>query len=262
MIIKSKENQLYKFILSLNTKKGRDNAGAFVIEGGRFVREALRHCDVTHVAVSESYAAENAIEQVTDKQVTLFSDALFNTLADTGHSPGILAVCSKMEAARDVFAAVKPDGFYLLVEDVNDPGNLGAIIRAADAAGADAVVLSAGCVELYNPKVLRGSAGSAFHLPVVEGADLTEVIRELKRRGVSVYAAHLAGAAYPYGMDLTGNCAFVVGNEARGLRRETADLADAFVKLPMVGGAESLNAAVAAGVLLYEVVRQRVMKNG
>ena len=260
MIIRSKENQLYKFILSLGTKKGRDKAAAFIIEGERFVREALEYCQVSHIALSESYAAKNTPPFFMEKQV-VFSDGLFNSIAATEHTQGILAVCEKTFSAPDISVEGKHGRLFLLVEDINDPGNLGAIIRAADAAGVDAIWLSPGCADLYNPKVLRGAAGSALHLPVVEGADLRSVISGMKDNGVAVYAAHLAGAAYPYGLDLTDCCAFLIGNEARGLKSETAALADVFIKLPMIGKAESLNAAMAAGILLYEALRQRIMVN-
>ncbi|MCL2704438.1 MAG: RNA methyltransferase [Defluviitaleaceae bacterium] len=259
-IITSKENQLYKYITLLTVKKGRDSSGEFIIEGAKFVQEALEHCEVVQVAVSETFAGKNpAVMTISAQKISVFADSLFNALAVTENTGGILAVCKKFTPPVDFINNNKPDKLYLIAEEISDPGNLGALIRVADAAGADAVVLSSCCVELYNPKVLRGSAGSVFHLPVIEDVDMREVIWELKSRGVRVYAAMPAGAMYPYGLDLRGSCAFVLGSEANGLKWETAELADAFVKLPMPGKAESLNAAVAAGVLLYEAVRQRLV---
>ena len=141
---------------------------------------------------------------------------------------------------------------------MNDPGNLGTVIRTADACGADAIFLSKGSVDMYNPKVLRSTMGSMFHVPVFQNVELNEISAKLKKNEIPLYAAHLRGDTYPYGLELAEPCAFIIGNEARGLSDEAADLCDRWVKIPMPGQAESLNASIAAGVLMYEVVRQRL----
>ena len=141
-----------------------------------------------------------------------------------------------------------------------DPGNLGTVIRTADACGADAVFLSKGSVDLYNPKVLRATMGSLFHVPVFQNIDLHALSEKMQAKQIPLYAAHLKGDRYPYALPLQDACAFLIGNEARGLSEDAAALCDAWVKIPMPGQAESLNASVAAGVLLYEVVRQRLPK--
>lgn len=150
--------------------------------------------------------------------------------------------------------------FFLLGESLSDPGNTGTLIRTAAAAGADGIILSAGSVDIYNPKVIRAAAGSILRIPIVEGADLNEVIPELKQRGVTILAAHLDGAALPYDIDLREGCGILIGNEAHGLSDGTSHLADVLIKLPMSPAVESLNASVAGGILLYEVVRQRLTK--
>ena len=148
----------------------------------------------------------------------------------------------------------------LLAEELNDRGNLGTVIRTADACGADAVFLSKGSVDLYNPKVLRATMGSLFHVPVFQNIDLHALSEKMQAKQIPLYAAHLKGDRYPYALPLQDACAFLIGNEARGLSEDAAALCDAWVKIPMPGQAESLNASVAAGVLLYEVVRQRLPK--
>lgn len=186
-------------------------------------------------------------------------DGLFASICDTENPQGILAVCKKLvwdEAA--VFAKERP--FFLLAEELNDPGNLGTVIRTADACGADAVFLSKGSVDLYNPKVLRSTMGSLFHVPVFQNVSLEEISEKLKADQIPLYAAHLKGESYPYALPLQEACAFLIGNEARGLSEKAAALCDQWVKIPMPGQAESLNASIAAGVLLYEVVRQRLEK--
>lgn len=264
--IKSWENKTFRYIYSLTTKKGRDRAGSFIIEGWRFVHDAMATWKVEFVAVSESFAGNDknkeAMTLIEGFENLVLTDFLFDKLAGTENSQGIIAVCPKrFEEPADILTRKKSNRMYMIAVDINDPGNLGTLIRTADAAGADAVFLGGDCVELYNPKVLRASAGSVYHMPIAENA-LTTLVNELKLAGVDIYAAHLGGTVYPYNLDLARDCAFMVGNEARGLSEEAASLADVLVKIPIPGKAESLNAAVASGILLYEAVRQRIAAGG
>jgi len=253
-VISGKDNATFRRLLALTTKRGRDAAGQFLLEGEKFVAEALAAGCVRSVVLSEDFAAEKPdVYRKNAAQCVVLASHLFARLADTKSPPGILACCDK--PAWESQCAMT-GGLFLLLEEIKDPGNMGAIIRTADAAGVDAVFASPECAEVYSPKVLRGSAGSVFRVPVFV-ADLCDTVEQLRGRGVAVYAAHLAGAAYPYGLDLREKAAFIIGSEARGISSTLAARADAFIKLPMPGGAESLNAAVAAGVLLYEAVRQR-----
>ena len=187
------------------------------------------------------------------------TDALFAAVCDTENPQGILAVCKKLDWDADAVLAKKTP-FLLLAEELNDPGNLVTVILTADAFGADAVFLSKGSVDLYNPKVLRATMGSLFHVPVFQNIDLHALSEKMQAKQIPLYAAHLKGNRYPYALPLQDACAFLIGNEARGLSEDAAALCDAWVKIPMPGQAESLNASVAAGVLLYEVVRQRLLK--
>jgi len=263
--ITGRDNPLYKRILYLTTKKGRKEFGEFIIEGRKFVSEALLFCDLCHIVMSETFFDKDTeFKQVNDKNgygvnIIVLADKLFGKLTTTEHPSGVLAVCKKFGHA---LSQIKTNGLYVLLEDIGDPGNLGAIIRVADAAGADAVILNPSCAELYNSKVLRAAAGSVFHIPIIENMELPCVIRKFKESNIKTYAAHLAGATYPYNIPFSGGTAFLIGSEAEGLTQQTAELADAFVKLPMPGRAESLNAAVASGVLLYEAVRQRIEMDG
>ncbi len=256
--IESRDNKWVKRLNGLKIKKNRDKEGVFIAEGLRFISEVPVEHPVEAYVVSEAFAAENDISLYEEKaEVLCLTEALFGAVCDTENPQGILAVCKKLEWDESaVFAKDKP--FLILAEELNDPGNLGTVIRTADACGADAVFLSKGSVDLYNPKVLRSTMGSMFHVPVFQNIDLDEVSAKLKANNIPLYAAHLKGDTYPYGLDLAENCAFIIGNEARGLSDEAADLCDRWVKIPMPGQAESLNASIAAGVLMYEVVRQRL----
>ena len=145
----------------------------------------------------------------------------------------------------------------LVLENIQDPGNLGTIFRTAEAAGATGIVLSKDCVDLYNPKVIRSTMGAIFRIPFIYTDDLIGTIDELKREGITVYAAHLKGENSYDMEDYKTACAFLIGNEGNGLPEETAACADRKILIPMEGGAESLNAAVASAVLMFEAGRQR-----
>jgi len=191
--------------------------------------------------------------------VITVSDSRFASFSDTVTPQGIMAVCEKrMYHLSDLFGENSLQNPFLVIgERLSDPGNIGTLIRTATAAGASGVILSEGSGDIYNPKVIRASAGAIFRIPVIEGANLGEIIPGLKQQGVNLLAAHLQGAVLPYDLDLKGSLAILIGNEAHGLSDEISNLADFRVKLPMAPDVESLNASVAGGILLYEVVRQR-----
>lgn len=256
--IESRDNKWVKRLNGLKIKKNRDKEGVFIAEGLRFVSEIPADWVVEAYAVSESFAAENDLSGYKKRAELLrLPDALFSSVCDTENPQGILAVCKKMKwDMEQVFAKKAP--FLLLAEGMNDPGNLGTLIRTADACGADGVFLSKGSVDLYNPKVLRATMGSLFHVPVFQNIDLHEMAERLRTAEIPLYAAHLRGNMYPYALNLADSCAFLIGNEARGLSDDAAVLCDRLVKIPMPGQAESLNASIAAGILMYEVVRQRL----
>ncbi len=256
--IESRDNKWLKWLNGLKIKKNRDKESVFVAEGLRFIHEIPADWQVKCFAVSESFLKENDTTIYERRAETiLLPDSLFAFVCDTEHPQGILAVCQKLDwNMESVFEKKNP--FFLLAEELNDPGNLGTLIRTADACGADAVFLSKDSVDLYNPKVLRSTMGSLFHVPVFQNVSLTEVSTKLQKNKISLYAAHLKGDCYPYAFDLKKGCAFLIGNEARGLSEQATALCDHWVKIPMPGQAESLNASIAAGVLMYEVVRQRI----
>ena len=159
---------------------------------------------------------------------------------------------------RSLCLRIRKSGAHILVLDnLQDPGNLGTIFRTAEAAGVTGIILSRDCVDIYNPKVIRSTMGAVFRVPFLYAEDLQGTIGELKREGIKVYAAHLKGRKAYDQEDYREGCAFLIGNEGNGLRDEIAECADHYVIIPMLGRAESLNAAVAAAVLMFEVSRQR-----
>ena len=145
----------------------------------------------------------------------------------------------------------------IVLDNLQDPGNMGTVFRTAEAAGATGILMSSDCVDIYNPKVVRSTMGALFRVPFCRVEDLPESVEDLKKAGIRVYAAHLEGKN-PYDReDYRGGTAFLIGNEGNGLREEVASCADCRIRIPMEGKAESLNAAVAAAVLMFEAGRQR-----
>jgi TrmH family RNA methyltransferase len=257
-VIESNQNKTVKYIVSLQSKKGRELEKKFLVEGEKFVAEIPENWDVCFYAVSESYAGRNDLKRLKDRSIVhIMKDSVFRSVSDTMHPQGIMAVCGQRRYTMDMLLN-NENAFIIVLEETNDPGNLGTIIRTADAAGADGVILSKGSADVYNPKVIRASAGSVFHIPFVCNMDLNQALPMLKEKGIVTCAAHLKGDVYPYNMEFKKSAALLIGNEARGLSEESAKMADVLIKLPILGMAESLNASIAGGILIYEVVRQRI----
>ena len=247
-------------VAKLAKRNARSETGLFLLEGPQAVAEAL---GFRPELVVELYATPTALERYTDiaqtaveagVDVEFVTEQVLETMADTVTPQGFVAVCRQFPTSvKDIFA----DGPKLVavLEEVRDPGNAGTIIRAADSAGADAVVLTGRTVDLYNPKVVRSTTGSLFHVPVAVGADLADVIGRARVAGLTVLAADIKGedllAARTDGL-LARPTAWVFGNEAHGLDDEQLELVDRAVTVPIYGKAESMNLATAASVCLYE----------
>lgn len=242
--IQSVNNTHIKQLNKLWTKKERDKTGLYMLEGFHLVEEALRYKDqVAEILLSEE-AAVPASWNVDEVDVTMISEEVAKKLSDTENGQGVFAVCRKQETSE------LPEGTaFLLLDAVQDPGNIGTMIRTAEAAGIDAVIIGHGSGDVYNPKVLRSAQGSHFHLPVVT-MDLLGAAAELQHRGIPVFGTALEGAV-DYRTEQAGPFALVVGNEGSGVRPELLKQTTKNVYIPIFGKSESLNVAVAAGILLY-----------
>ncbi|GAA1433224.1 RNA methyltransferase [Microlunatus lacustris] len=240
-------------------RKERVAAGEFLAEGRQAVTEALRRPGV----ISNLLVAQSAVERHQDLlasavaagvPVGSVADAQLATLADTVTPQGVLAVCRTVDVSLQEALAGQPR-LVVVCDQVRDPGNLGTVIRCADAFGADAVLVTRGSVDLWNAKTVRASTGSVFHLPVAVEVHLVDVVIRARELGLAVYGADGGGAATVDDLALTGQLTrpvlWVMGNEAWGLPPEHVDLVDALVALPMYGQAESLNLSTAAAVFLY-----------
>jgi len=245
-------------VAKLTKRSARQETGLFLLEGPQAAREALSYRPDTLVEV---FATPTAMERHPDLrdaigaaglEVAFTTEAVLDAMADTVTPQGIVAVARQSPTSlRDVFAASPT--LVAICEEVRDPGNLGTIIRAADAAGADAVVLTGRTVDLYNPKVVRATTGSLFHVPVAVGADLAATVERAHDAGLRIIAADVGGEDFlARRAVLAEPTAWLFGNEARGLEESAAALADLSLRLPIYGKAESLNLATAASVCLYE----------
>lgn len=277
-IISSKDNKKIKYIRSLLEKGNiRKKNRQFVVEGIKLVDEALEYGKVLEIVLAESLYKEiisgdlskNVLLAEHGKNITNYvkktnsttvvSDAVFKTVSETISPQGIAAIVEMPEYGlleKDFFnQAYNKNGKIklLILEDTADPGNLGTIMRTAEAAGVTGVIMSKGTVDISNPKVVRSTMGSIFRLPFAYVEDLKETIKELKTQGISFYATHLKGEKSYKAIKYSDRSAILIGNEARGLSDEVADLADTYVLIPMQGKVESLNAAVAAALMMYEV---------
>ncbi|MCR2813362.1 RNA methyltransferase [Microbacterium sp. zg.Y1090] len=245
-------------VAKLTKRSARQETGLFLLEGPQAAREALAH---RPDALVELFATPGALERHSDIRdaaeeagvdVVFTTEAVIDAMADTVTPQGLVAVARQSPTSlKDIFAA--GPRLIAICEEVRDPGNLGTIIRAADAAGADAVILTGRTVDLYNPKVVRATTGSLFHVPVAVGADLQATAARARAAGLQVVAADVGGEDFLASRALLARpTAWLFGNEARGLDEEARAHADLALRLPIYGAAESLNLATAASVCLYE----------
>jgi len=247
-------------VAKLAKRDARSETGLFLLEGPQAVTEALAYRPELLV---ELFATPTALERYADLaraaeqadlEVEFVTEAVIEAMADTVTPQGIVAVCRQFPTSVKDILGAEPK-LIAILEEVRDPGNAGTIIRAADAAGADAVILTGRSVDLYNPKVVRATTGSLFHMPVAVGVELDTVIERAKAAGLQVIAADIKGAdllAARKAGALAAPTAWLFGNEARGLSDEHYALADWVITVPIYGHAESMNLATAASVCLYE----------
>ena len=236
----------------LTNRRGRDVAGTFLVEGPQAVREALAREGVVQEVITDDPHRHAALLDGTDVPLWWASEQQMRQLSDTVAPQGIVAVCRQLSHP---LASLGDLSLVVICAQVRDPGNAGTVIRCADAFGADAVIMTQGSVELHNPKTVRSSVGSIFHLPVVTGVTLADAVAFCRDRGLQVLAADAGGDALDLMASdgrLAAPTAWIMGNEAWGLPAEDVALADQVVSVPMWGEAESLNLSTAAAVCLYQ----------
>ncbi len=253
-----------KELLRLTTKKGRKKQGKFFIEGLRLCEEAAESLwSIQSVLFTISFERKTKGRELLKKMQKLNADLIpvksqiLAKLSDTVTAQGIICVAkAKRVPVKDLWR--KNIKVIVALDGISDPGNVGTLIRTADAFGTDAVLLSDNTVELYNPKVVRSSMGSIFHLMIFEETDLKETILKLKKQKFKIFGTHVKEGKSLDKINPLGKICLLIGNEAEGLNRKLIKLADEIIHIPTYGKAESFNVAVAGGILLYEVTKKRI----
>lgn len=260
-MITSLTNKKIKNLVQLAEKaKYRNQQDVFLVEGSKMFWEAkeeeVKEVYVTELFLKKAEEQGKLREKLEKTGYEIVTEEVFKKISATITPQGILAVVKQSHYELEQLCK-KDNPLLFLLEDIQDPGNLGTIIRTAEGAGVDGIVMSRNTVDVYNPKTIRSTMGSIYRMPFYYTPNLLDTMEELKQKGISIYAAHLKGKKAYYDLELTKATAFLIGNEGNGLRKETADQAQEYMIIPMEGQVESLNAAVASVILMYEAARQR-----
>lgn len=260
-MITSSANPKVKQVVQWQTKaKERRSAGVFLTEGFKMFEEApeelIREVYISQSTVGRIETQEKLMDKLKKVGYEIVADELFAKMSDTRTPQGILCVMKQPGYSLEQMLCAKTP-LLVVLENLQDPGNLGTIVRTGEGAGVTGVIMSRQTVDIFNPKVIRATMGSIFRVPFLYVDSLEEVIQEMHKKGIHTYAAHLKGKKYYDCFSFREGTAFLIGNEGNGLSCETARLAGDYLKIPMEGKVESLNAAIAASLLMYEAHRQR-----
>ncbi len=259
--INSNSNKNIKHIKSLKKKKYRDKYNEFIIEGIRIIEHGI----LNNYNIKSLYYREDIyndlvntkiINKLEKKNTPVYkvSNRIFAEIADTENPQGVIAIVEKKHyKVEDILN--KENLSLILLDRLQDPGNVGTIIRTADAAGFHGVFYSKGCVDIYNEKTVRSTMGSIFTMPIIKVENLNGFVDKLRSNNINVISTTLDANTYHYEVEYGNKNAIVIGNEGNGICKEIIDKSNVKVKIPMVGSAESLNASVAAGVIIYEILR-------
>ena len=256
MITSTANAQVKNLVQLIKKAKVRTEQGVYVVEGVKMFREAPKNEIVKAYISEELYEKGTLNDSLADISYEVLKTEVFQHVADTKTPQGILCVMKQKSYTLDQLMAGE-NPLMLVLENLQDPGNLGTMMRTAEGAGVTGVLLSRGCVDIYNPKTIRSTMGSIYRVPFLYTDSLMEDMEKLHENGITTYAAHLKGTGYYDEASYCGATAFLIGNEGNGLSDELSEKAKQYIKIPMEGKLESLNAAVAAAILMYEASRQR-----
>ena len=260
--ITSKDNELIKHIRKLKDKKYRDESNEYVVEGVKLVEEAVKeNAKIKQIIVCEDTTRTYEIPthimlEIAKYECISVSDKIFNIITQVTNPQGIMAIIEKN--AQNAKIDYTQD-IIVVLDDVQDPGNLGTILRTVDSIGLNQILVSKGTADCYNPKVVRSTMGAIFRIKIIEVENLAQAIKEMRKHHFKLMVTSLQTKNSIYDIDFNKKI-IVIGNEANGVSKEIQDMADEKAKIPMLGRTESLNASVAAGVVMYEYVRQKLSK--
>lgn len=259
-IISSESNGQIKEIIKLQKQaRERKKTKKFVVEGIKMVQEAINFKKLDKMYVSESAlekTAQSIGKKIEEIPYEIVADNVFRQISDTVTPQGVLAVVNMPEYdIKDILSDDRKS--WILLDDLRDPGNLGTIVRTSEGAGMSGVIMSRESVDLFNPKVVRSTMGAIFRVPFCYVQSLTDIIDEIKGAGYEVFATAMEGSEVYDCIDYTNGAAFIIGNEANGVSNEVFEKASKRIRIPMEGKLESLNAAVSAAIIMYEIARQK-----
>lgn len=260
--ITSKDNELIKHIRKLKDKKYRDESNEYVVEGVKLVEEAVKeNAKIKQIIVCEDTTRTYEIPthimlEIAKYECISVSDKIFNIITQVTNPQGIMAIIEKK--AQDAQIDYTQD-IIVVLDDVQDPGNLGTILRTVDSIGLNQIIVSKGTADAFNSKVVRSTMGAIFRIKIIEVENLAQAIKEMRKHHFKLMVTSLQTKNSIYDIDFYKKI-IVIGNEANGVSKEIQDMADEKAKIPMLGRTESLNASVAAGVVMYEYVRQKLSK--
>ena len=260
--ITSKDNELIKHIRKLKDKKYRDESNEYVVEGVKLVEEAVKeNAKIKQIIICEDTTRTYEIPthimlEIAKYECISVSDKIFNIITQVTNPQGIMAIIEKN--AQDAQIDYTQD-IIVVLDDVQDPGNLGTILRTVDSIGLNQIIVSKGTADAFNSKVVRSTMGAIFRIKIIEVENLAQAIKEMRKHHFKLMVTSLQTKNSIYDIDFYKKI-IVIGNEANGVSKEIQDMADEKAKIPMLGRTESLNASVAAGVVMYEYVRQKLSK--
>ncbi len=260
--ISSKDNELIKHIKKLKDKKERDLSNEYIIEGIKLIQEAIQeNAKIKQIIICDDCEKTESIPkdlmyEIAKQECIYVTNKVFDSITEVMNPQGILAIIEKQ--SKEMQIDDKQD-IILALDDIQDPGNLGTILRTADSIGLTQILVSKGTADSYNPKVVRSTMGAIFRVKIIECEDLVKTLKEIKKHKFEIVVSSLQTDNSIYDINYHKKV-IVIGNEANGVKKEIQDLADKKIKIPMLGKTESLNASVATGIILYEYVRQKLVK--
>ena len=261
-VISSKDNELVKHIKKLKDKKYRDESNEYIIEGVKLIEEAVKeNARIKKIIVCEDTTntyeiPTNVRLEIAKYECIYVTDKIFNLITQVTNPQGIMAIVEKNVKENEIDFT---QDIIVVLDDVQDPGNLGTILRTIDSIGLNQVIVSKETADSFNPKVVRSTMGAIFRIKIIEVENLQETVKQIRKHHFKLVVTSLQTENSIYDIDFSKKI-IVIGNEANGVSKEIQDMADEKAKIPMLGKTESLNASVAAGIVMYEYVRQKLSK--
>jgi len=261
-VISSKDNELIKHIKKLKDKKYRDESNEYIVEGVKLIEEAVKeNAKIQKIIVCEDTTRTYEIPtnvrlEIAKYECIYVTDKIFSLITQVTNPQGIMAIIEKNNQNQEIDYT---QDIIIALDDVQDPGNLGTILRTVDSIGLNQIIVSKETADAFNPKVVRSTMGAIFRINIIEVEDLKQAIKEMKKHHYKLMVTSLQTENSIYDIDFNKKI-IVIGNESNGVSQEIQDMADEKAKIPMIGKTESLNASVAAGIVMYEYVRQKLNK--